>query len=98
MWYADVLYRRQVHRLNHLPYYKPHIPGLDSQASPFLSFPGYCLVDLGRFYLSVAMIMEIGSGRLAGFPLFDEPKETYARPYADTTPRALYRRLSGSPT
>jgi hypothetical protein len=28
----------QTRRLNHLSYYKPHTPGLDNQASPFL-FP-----------------------------------------------------------
>src|SRR5713226_9224537 len=95
-WYADILYR-EVHRLNHLPYYKPHIPGLDSQASLSL-FPLILFGRFGLFYLSVAMIVEIGSRRLARFPLFDEPKETYPRPYADTTPRAQYRCLSGSPT
>ncbi len=74
-WYADILYR-EVHRLNHLPYYKPHIPGLDSRAS-LSSFPGCFLVDFGLFYVRVAMIVEIGSRRLAEFPLFDEPKETF---------------------
>jgi hypothetical protein len=47
-WYADVLYR-QVHRLNRFPYFKPHIPSLDSQAST--SFPGYSLVDFDIFLL-----------------------------------------------
>jgi len=44
------------------------------------------------------MTMGIGSVRLAGSILLDEPKETYALPRADTMPRALCRRLSGSPT
>ena len=38
----------------------------------------------GRSY-SVTMIVEIGSRQLAGLPLFDKPKETYAQPYADMT-------------
>jgi len=48
-WYADVLYRQAVHRLNRFPLFKPHIPSLDSQASKFFSFPGYFLVDFDPF-------------------------------------------------
>ncbi len=48
-WYADVLYRQEVHRLNYLPYFKPHIPSLDSQASPHFSFTGYLSIDYGPF-------------------------------------------------
>ncbi len=50
------------------------------------------------FYLSIAMTTGIGSLRLAGSILLDEPKETYVRPCADTTLRSLCRRLSESPT
>jgi hypothetical protein len=42
--------------------------------------------------------MRIRSVRLAGSILLDEPKETYARPRADTMLRALCRRLTGSLT
>ena len=48
-WYADVLYRKEVYRLNRFPYFKPHISSLDSQAST--SFPGYFLVELDPFLL-----------------------------------------------
>jgi len=50
-WYADVLYRQEVHRLNRFPYFKPHIPSLDSQVSTSFSFPGYFLVDFDTFLL-----------------------------------------------
>ena len=95
-WYADVLYR-QGHRLNRFPYFKLHIPSLDSRASSSFSFPGYFLVDFDPFPVSIAVTMEIGSLRLAGSIHLDEPKETYTRPHADTMLRALCRRLSGSP-
>jgi hypothetical protein len=49
-WYADILYR-QVHRLNCFPYFKPHIPSLDSQASTSFSFPRDFLVDFDTFLL-----------------------------------------------
>ena len=44
--------------------------------------------------------MGIGSARLTGSILLEEPKETYVRPRADTILmlRALCRHLSGSPT
>lgn len=48
-WYADVLYRQEVLRLNPFPYFKPHTPSLDSQAST--SLPGYLLVDFNTFLL-----------------------------------------------
>jgi hypothetical protein len=44
------------------------------------------------------MTMGMRSMCLAGPILLDEPKETYARPRADTMLRTLCRRLSGSPT
>jgi hypothetical protein len=46
-WYADVLYRQEVHRLNRFPYFKPHIPSLDSQASTsFLSPDTFWLIPI----------------------------------------------------
>jgi hypothetical protein len=50
-WYADVLYRQEVHRLNRFPYFKPHIPSLDNQASTSFPFPRFFLVDFDRFLL-----------------------------------------------
>jgi hypothetical protein len=50
-WYADVLYRQEVYRLNRFPYFKLHISSLDSQACSSFSFPGYFLVDFDAFLL-----------------------------------------------
>jgi len=49
-WYADVLYRQEVLRLNRFPYFKPHISSLDSQASNSFFFE-YFLVDFDTFLL-----------------------------------------------
>jgi hypothetical protein len=50
VWYADVLYKHEVLRLNRFPYFKPHLPSLDSQAST--SFPRYYfLADFDHFLL-----------------------------------------------
>lgn len=95
-WYADVLYGQELYRLNRFPYFKPHIPSLDSQASTSFSFPGYFWLILILF-LSIATTMG-RSVRLARSILLDEPKETYSRPRADTMLRTLCRGLSGSPT
>lgn len=50
-WYADVLYRQEVHQLNRFPYFKPHILNLDTQASTSFPFPRYILIDFDLFLL-----------------------------------------------
>jgi hypothetical protein len=62
-WYADVLYSQELYRLNCFPYFKPHIPSLDSQASTSFSFPGYFLVNFDPFFKHRNDNGEIGASR-----------------------------------